>query len=368
MIQINDRETRLYLDNLPVGICIISDDYIISLWNQTLAYWTGIKSESACNQLLFDIAHEFADPLIKERINIAFKGGGPILFSFRFHPHIFPRSIDDYYEGRFQRTTVIPLNLSDGQVMAMIVVEDVSRITDQITAYRNIQNLIVNELEEKKKAEATLAIANNKLNTLASINRHDLQNLLMAFEGYLTFALQKDPNDAVRLYLEKMQRVAEVMKKQVAFTRDYQDMGIRAPAWHNVSDLASSSIGTQAFEGVELVCSTGALKILADPLILKAMYNLIENSVRHGEHTTRIDVSAEIKDNEAILVIQDNGKGIADNIKKRIFDRGFGSNTGLGLFLTKEILAITGITIIENGKEGVGARFELHIPAGFYKE
>jgi len=37
-------------------------------------------------------------------------------------------------------------------------------------------------------------------------------------------------------------------------------------------------------------------------------------------------------------------------------------NRGLGLFLAKEILSITGLTIQERGVPGIGARFEIHVP------
>ena len=50
-----------------------------------------------------------------------------------------------------------------------------------------------------------------------------------------------------------------------------------------------------------------------------------------------------------------------------IFEKGFGKNTGLGLFLIKEILAITGMTIQETGVPGKGARFEITVPKGHYR-
>ncbi len=41
--------------------------------------------------------------------------------------------------------------------------------------------------------------------------------------------------------------------------------------------------------------------------------------------------------------------------------------TGLGWFLSKEILSITGIGITENGEPGTGARFEITVPRGVYR-
>ena len=52
---------------------------------------------------------------------------------------------------------------------------------------------------------------------------------------------------------------------------------------------------------------------------------------------------------------------------ERIFERGYGKNTGLGVFLSREILSITGITITENGVPGKGARFEITVPKGMYR-
>ena len=48
--------------------------------------------------------------------------------------------------------------------------------------------------------------------------------------------------------------------------------------------------------------------------------------------------------------------------KEKIFDLGYGKNTGFGLAISREILAITGITIRETGTPDEGARFEIAVP------
>jgi signal transduction histidine kinase len=68
-----------------------------------------------------------------------------------------------------------------------------------------------------------------------------------------------------------------------------------------------------------------------------------------------------------IIHIEDNGVGIPVQDKEKIFRRGFGKNTGLGLFLAREILSITGITIRETGEYQHGARFELQVPKGVFR-
>jgi signal transduction histidine kinase len=56
--------------------------------------------------------------------------------------------------------------------------------------------------------------------------------------------------------------------------------------------------------------------------------------------------------------------GISPGDKPHLFERGFGKNTGLGLFHSREILSITGISISETGIPGKGAQFEIAIPEG----
>jgi signal transduction histidine kinase len=78
-----------------------------------------------------------------------------------------------------------------------------------------------------------------------------------------------------------------------------------------------------------------------------------------------VKVHGKICEHNGVLVYEDDGQGIPEEEKEKIFLRGYGKNTGLGLFLIKEILAITGITIVENGIYGMGARFEMKFRSHF---
>jgi signal transduction histidine kinase len=93
----------------------------------------------------------------------------------------------------------------------------------------------------------------------------------------------------------------------------------------------------------------------------------MDNAVRYGEKITTIRFYALESGDDYIVVCEDDGEGVAVEEKEKIFTRGFGKNTGLGLTLSREILAITGITITENGEPGVGARFEMTVPKGAWR-
>jgi signal transduction histidine kinase len=97
-------------------------------------------------------------------------------------------------------------------------------------------------------------------------------------------------------------------------------------------------------------------------------YNLIDNSLRYGtEHMDTIRFSGNENGKGLVCSYEDNGAGIPPKDKPHIFERGFGHHSGLGMFLTREILAITGLTIIENGEFGKGTRFEITVPTGAYR-
>ena len=105
-------------------------------------------------------------------------------------------------------------------------------------------------------------------------------------------------------------------------------------------------------------------KIFADPLIEKVFSNLIENSVKYGITNTYIRFGIEEHEDHVSIICEDDGVGVSPEEKEKIFSFQYGKNTGLGLFLSREILSITGISIHETGILGTGARFEITCPAG----
>jgi signal transduction histidine kinase len=120
--------------------------------------------------------------------------------------------------------------------------------------------------------------------------------------------------------------------------------------------------------GVRIEEDKTDVEVFADPLFEKVIYNLFDNALKYGgEGMTTIRVSSKETDDGLVIVCEDNGAGIPDDDKARLFTRGFGKNTGLGLFLSREILSITGLTITESGTPGRGARFEIHVPKGKFR-
>ncbi|MDD4254094.1 MAG: PAS domain S-box protein [Methanofollis sp.] len=230
---------------------------------------------------------------------------------------------------------------------------------------------ICQDISEIRGYQEAIKKANKKLNLLNSITRHDLLNQTTALQGYMTLINRAagDGEPVIKNYSGICSRLIDTIQRQVVFTRDYENMGVHAPAWQHVGDAvrkvaADLSRGTGK---VSILADTGDIEIYADPMFEKVLFNLFDNAIRHGERVTEIRVSFRANGDGGVLTVEDNGIGIVRDSRNKIFLAGYGRNTGYGLFLAKEILDITGIGIAETGDEGRGARFEMAVPERGYR-
>lgn len=224
------------------------------------------------------------------------------------------------------------------------------------------------DISERKRSELALAQANRKIGLLSSITRHDLMNKLMAVGSYLELSRELATDPEQMEYLNRQLGAVNAMGQQIAFTREYEQLGAKAPEWQQVASVIKRIRNQVDFHGVSLKCSIGPLEVYADSMLEKVFYNLFDNAISYGgDSLSEITVSCHRSGEDMAIVVEDNGAGIFQEDKERLFERGFGKNTGLGLFLSREILAITGITIEETGEPGQGARFDIRVPAGKFR-
>lgn len=226
---------------------------------------------------------------------------------------------------------------------------------------------VVRNITPRKNFENALRQANHKLNLLSSITRHDVSNQLSVVIGYLDLLIDMVTEQPAGSYIGKANQAAHRVLDLIAFTRDYQDIGITSPTWQDVAETIRRAVGQSVIPPeITVTVDIDNLWIFADPLLEKVFYNCIDNAVRHAGSFSRIAFFADMTAREAVIVCEDDGAGIPDHEKNRIFERYFGKNTGNGLFLTREILSITGISIAETGEPGKGARFEIRVPSGTF--
>ncbi len=217
---------------------------------------------------------------------------------------------------------------------------------------------IVRDITERKSMEHVIQETNRKLNLLNSITRHDIVNQLTMLQGFTQLAAMEESDPVISEYLTKIDAGSETIYRQIEFMKTYHELGIHTPGWFRLDETIQNA-------GRKEVIFSGTCKdieIFSDPMLEKVFFNLFENAIKHGERVTEIAIRCERDPEGIIIIVEDNGIGIPQGEKEKIFEKGFGKNTGLGLFLAKEILSITGITIRESGTPGKGAKFEITVP------
>ncbi|MGC9435938.1 MAG: sensor histidine kinase [Methanomicrobiales archaeon] len=243
--------------------------------------------------------------------------------------------------------------------MVAALKEQIQRTEESEARLREYSRNLQDQVDERTR---DLRVANERLTLMNSIIRHDILNQLHILNGYVELAQERMEDEEASRYLSRIARSSSVIRDQIEFTRDYQEMGVHVPGWERVGAMLPEN------PPIRLIDETDGLRVYADPLVKKVFSNLLDNTLRHGESATMVRVRFHRDEGGGLTLLwEDDGGGIPPEEKERIFERGVGVNTGLGLFMIREVLSITGITIEETGEYGEGARFEMHLPPGAWK-
>ncbi len=223
-------------------------------------------------------------------------------------------------------------------------------------------------LQEKHTEMENLIETNKKLDILNTMTRHDIKNeltaLLFHYDNLCEISqkypeIEKDINE-LGLSLNNIQ-------EHLMFSDVYQKIGIVKPQWLSIDRIIENITHSHGFGNVTILHATGSLEVYTDPMFGKIIINLVENALMHGCKVSTIQIRFVEQIDCGLLIIEDDGMGIPDSKKKIIFERGVGRNSGLGLFYTREILGMTGMSIRETGTYGKGAQFEITIPKKCYR-
>ena len=158
-----------------------------------------------------------------------------------------------------------------------------------------------------------------------------------------------------------------VINERIAFTGNYQDMGMSPPIWQDLNGVFLYAISHLDLGSLNRKTSIHGISVFADPMLEKALFNLVKNTVLHAKTATEIQFTWRESFEKLILVYEDNGTGISPEQKDTIFAPDLRPSGGFGLFFVREILSLTEITIEETGEPGKGARFEMTVPKGMWR-
>ena len=251
------------------------------------------------------------------------------------------------------------------------------KIADKFRGQRIIHIIIVPIFDSTNTLQYILGIGEDvteetltmKIDLLFSITRRDILDQLSSIVNYLERAQLKTSHEAIQTFFDKTLESVESIRNQMAFVRSLQEIGITSPIWQSVKKVFWEAVMLIPSSTIDIRAEMDDIELYADPLLPRVFYNLMVNSIKHGDHKlTKIRLYAQ-KSGESLLVIyEDNGKGIPLDEKEKIFEFGYGKGTGFGLFLIRELLGYTGITITETGEPGKGAKFEILVPKGKFRK
>ncbi|MEM2099011.1 MAG: HAMP domain-containing sensor histidine kinase [Candidatus Bathyarchaeia archaeon] len=236
----------------------------------------------------------------------------------------------------------------------------------------NIRFYIV-QIDERKKAEEKLketaqklAIANEKLRVSVNLSKHDVRNKLSVVTTY-AFLLKKKYSTHTDI-VEALSKMEQAVKNSVdilEFAQIYAQLGGEELTYVDAGKAIDEAVALFEKLSFKVVNECHGLSLFADSFLRQLFYNFIDNTRKYGKKTTIVRISYEVTMQDTLLLIyEDDGIGIPEKDKHKLFAEGFSTSfsTGLGLFLIKKMIEIYGWKIHETGEAGKGAKFVITIP------
>jgi two-component system sensor histidine kinase SenX3 len=191
----------------------------------------------------------------------------------------------------------------------------------------------------------------------------------------------KDDPEAVTKFATRMQieskRLTDLVQEIINLSRLQDSDPLSVPSELNVQDLVNEAIDQSQVgaDNRKIKISTGDIAngvVLGDrDQLIMAIQNLVENAVNYSPEGTQVTVSSIVKDGIITISITDQGIGIPENEKERIFERFYrvdparsreSGGTGLGLSIVKHVATKHGGEVSVWSVEDVGSTFSLKLP------
>ncbi len=235
-------------------------------------------------------------------------------------------------------------------------------------------------LEARKEAEVLRRGAELKSALLASLG-HDLKTPLTAVTvaannlnaGWLTDEQRREQAAIVRAELERLNRLFENI---VDMARIETNAVAPEPEWVEAAEVVEAA-ATQAERALEahplrIESRTDRVLVRLDPrLTSAALGHVLENAAQYSPPGAPIDVHVELASGELQVAVRDHGNGIAPEDVEHLFERFYRGadarrsrlGTGVGLAITKGLVAAEGGRVWARNHPGGGAEFTIAVPA-----
>jgi len=338
------------IHNNPNGIMILDPKLRVEIVNQALSQLLGVSEE--------DVAGDPCSQVLK----LENRSGEHLCIGKNAPPpptHILYGEGDIIRSGHKPVTVGVsysPLFGSDGRLVNVIVT-----FVD-ITRYR--------EAEELKS-------------TFISVISHELKTPISLIKGYAGTLARTDAaidpafiQEGAQIIVEEADRLTELIDNLLDASRiqagalplDKQPLDIAAIAKKTIARFQ-----TQTNDHAFIANFPENLPpVMGDEKRLRQVFdNLINNAIKYSPKGGAIEVGAEIKDDQVLTFIKDEGIGIPEEEQKAIFERFYRVDSslhrdtqgaGLGLFLVKAIIQALGGDIWVKSEPGKGSTFYFTLP------
>ncbi len=209
-----------------------------------------------------------------------------------------------------------------------------------------------------RERERALARQNERLEEFANIVSHDLRNPLNVASGHLELARQTGDESHLESVAAAHDRMDAIVENVLTMARTGQELTDRRPV--SVDRAVTEAWGTVATADATLEVESELGVVSGDEGRLRQLFeNLFRNAVEHvGDDVT---VTIEPLDSGGFAV-SDDGPGIPEGRRAKVFDRGFsgGGGTGFGLAIVADVVEAHGWEI-DLAESDDGARFEIRV-------
>ena len=232
---------------------------------------------------------------------------------------------------------------------------------------------LVRDITERKAYEATLEEQRDNLDVLNQVLRHDIRNDIQLIVAYAELLADECTSDDAQEYIEivldhaghavdlttSARNIAEMM---LSVEDDLHAINVRDVLDNEIEELRSGYPDATVTED-----AVPSMMVQANDMLGSVFRNLLKNAVQHNDAAVpEVDVTATAEDDAVVVRIADNGRGISETQKERIFGKGEKSldsqGTGMGLYLVDTLVASYGGSVWVEDNTPKGSVFAVELP------
>ncbi len=255
----------------------------------------------------------------------------------------------------------VPLKL-ENEVIGVIAVQSYDDPNLYTEKDIEILNFISEEIAlaiNRKQAEDELKVNRERLKIANSILRHDIANDLIVIKSALDIYHEEQDKtmlDEIDKRVEKSLITIKQQREQERFLDSHSDLNE-----YQIDNVIKEIIKDYP----DIACNvTGTGKAYADNAIYSVFENIINNAKMHAK-STKLDIDITYNEDYCDIKFADDGIGIPDEIKHKVFDKGFqfGKNghTGIGLYIVKKTIDDYGGEVFIQNNTPKGAVFVIRL-------